>query len=111
MASAGARLTTASAAERERAFAGAGAFDGAWAEGVVGACVYGHRAGGMRFSVGVIASVYAQNPVVSAMAIFRQLWAAHCAVGLARYAGSIPQFSVSGQQKMLQHAKCARAFS
>jgi len=33
------------------------------------------------------------------------------AVGLARYAGPIPQFFVSGQQKMLQHAKCARAFS
>src|SRR5438128_537783 len=45
-------------------------------------------------------------------AIFRQLWAAHCAVGLARYAGSIPAVvRFQAKQKTLQHAKCARAFS
>jgi len=32
-----------------------------------------------------------QPAVVREIAMLRQLWAAHCEVGLARYAGSIPQ--------------------
>src|SRR5206468_1615196 len=53
-----------------------------------------------------------RTQIVSDMAIFRQLWAAHCAVGLARYAGSIPAVvRFQAKQKKLQHAKCARAFS
>jgi anti-anti-sigma regulatory factor len=44
-----------------------------------------------RYALGVPEKRLTQ-PTLLEMAILRQLWAAHCAVGLARYAGSIPQF-------------------
>src|SRR5438552_17486682 len=61
---------------------------------------------------GCVPITYLTEPTLLEMAIFRQLWTAHCRSGtgtICRIDPAVVRFQA--KQKRFQHAKCAKAFS